>query len=80
MTPIVPRSLQALLRRKESAMQTGPTPRFVVHTLPKPTSDDSKRTLRRFVAQVGGIENARRALDLLALLEGVNGEQRREAA
>ena len=62
-------------------MQTGPTPRFVVHTLPQPAAaDDPKRMMRRFVAQVGGIENARRALDFLALLEGERDEQHREAA
>ncbi len=62
-------------------MQSGPTPRFVVHKLPQPAAaDDPKRILRRFVAQVGGIENARRALDFLALLEGVHDEQSREAA
>lgn len=62
-------------------MQSGPTPRFVVHKLPQPAAaDDSKRILRRFVTHVGGIENARRALDFLALLEGVSDEQRREAA
>jgi|GEM_PF-3533383 len=62
-------------------MQSGPTPRFVVHKLPQPApADDPKRLIRRFVAQVGGIDNARRALDFLALLEGVQPEQRREAA
>lgn len=62
-------------------MQSGPTPRFVVHKLPQSaTADDPKRVLRRFVAQVGGIENARRALDFLALLDGLKEDQRREAA
>lgn len=62
-------------------MQSGPTPRFVVHTLPlKPAADDPKRILRKFVAEVGGIESARRALEFLALLEGIRQEPRREAA
>jgi hypothetical protein len=62
-------------------MQSGPTPRFVVHKLPQPaTADDPKRLIRRFVAHVGGVENARRAIDFLALLEGVRDERRREAA
>ncbi len=62
-------------------MQSGPTPRFVVHKLPhKPATDEPKQMVRRFVAQVGSIENARRALEFLDLLQGGGHEQRCEAA
>jgi len=33
-------------------------------------SDDQRRAVRQFVARVGGVENARAALDLLAALAG----------
>ena len=61
-------------------MQTGPTPRFVVHKLPQTAAaGDPKLAVRRFISQVGGIENARQALDFLALLDSIKNEKRRAA-
>jgi hypothetical protein len=45
-------------RRESSTIKTGPQ------------TAEQAQAVRRFVAQVGGFENARRALDLLALLSG----------
>ena len=39
---------------------------------PQVTAADAELALREFVARVGGVENARRALDLLALLSKDN--------
>jgi hypothetical protein len=62
-------------------MKSGSTPRFVVHKLPQLAgAENPRRMLRRFVAQVGSLENARRALEFLALLEGCSEEQSRKAA
>jgi hypothetical protein len=63
-------------------MQGNPCPRFVLpfplQQQPKPTAIDERKAVRAFVTKVGGVDNARRAIELLSLLSGE--DVRREAA
>ena len=62
-------------------MHGTPCPRFV-YAAPKSAApkQPDELAVRRFVAQVGGVEQARRALELLALLRGARPDSRRDAA
>lgn len=66
-------------------MNDPPHPRFVVPPAnPLPVQDSPEKgqetAVRQFVASVGGLVNARAALELLALLQGSPGEPSRKAA
>ncbi len=64
-------------------MDASHPPRFKISMVAKPVPTPAAQeaaALRRFLSQVGGIENGRQALELLAMLSGGEPEQFRKAA
>jgi hypothetical protein len=64
-------------------MDASHPPRFKISMAAKPAlapAAQETAALRRFLSQVGGIENGRHALELLAMLSGGESEQLRKAA